>query len=141
MTLMARLLVAITAALLAAAPAHARVPLQVFFDSGSSRLDEYALATLDNVAVAARSEGARGIVIRGHADRVGDRGSNLRLSRRRAEAVRDALLARGVSAGTVITTAAVGETDPLIETADGVAERQNRHVFIYFVYPNETAPR
>jgi outer membrane protein OmpA-like peptidoglycan-associated protein len=51
------------------------------------------------------------------------------LSRRRALAVRAALIAAGVEPGR-ISIAAHGERRPLVATADGVPEAQNRFVTI-----------
>lgn len=48
---------------------------------------------------------------------------------RRAQAVRDALVDSGVSAAD-IAVFAKGETNPLVQTADGVREPQNRRVEI-----------
>lgn len=73
------------------------------------------------------------VTIDAHADRVGTATSNLGLSRRRAEAVRAYLRARGVAAPIAID--AFGETRPLVETEDDVAEPQNRRAEIYVSEP------
>src|SRR3546814_15044079 len=65
----------------------------------------------------------------GHADRSGPKPYNERLSKRRAEAVRAALVQQGVSAGEV-GVVSKGETDPLVPTQDGVWDTQNRRVEI-----------
>jgi outer membrane protein OmpA-like peptidoglycan-associated protein len=63
--------------------------------------------------------------VTGHADRVGTSTANLRLSRRRAEAIKEGLVQRGVAAAR-IRTEAFGEDRPIVETTDGVPEAQNR---------------
>ena len=65
------------------------------------------------------------VTIAGHADRSGPAAYNVRLSARRAQTVRDALVARGISAD-MISTEAFGETAPAKPTADGVREPLNR---------------
>jgi outer membrane protein OmpA-like peptidoglycan-associated protein len=72
---------------------------------------------------------AESITVDGNADRVGSAAANRRLSRRRAEAVRAALVRRGFPTDR-ITVRAFGEERPLVETEDGVAERQNRYAIV-----------
>jgi len=67
--------------------------------------------------------------VTGHADRAGSEAYNMELSLRRANAVRAALVARGVSPDS-ITVAGRGETEPDVPTADGVEEQVNRRVRI-----------
>jgi len=102
----------------------------VFFASGSAELDARARSILDNGVEMFR---LRPLVmmrrITAGADRLGSASANLRLSRRRAEAVRDYLAARGVPYGSM-TIVALGETRLMVETADGVAEAQNRYVIL-----------
>ena len=126
-------LIACAGLLFAAVPAWALSPFAVFFDSGSVRLTPAAEAILDNAAQAFRTADVREIEIMGATDRVGSDIANLALSRRRAEAVRDALLARGMSRHVRVRITAAGETRPLVETADGVAEAQNRLVMVVLV--------
>jgi outer membrane protein OmpA-like peptidoglycan-associated protein len=68
-------------------------------------------------------------VLTGHADRAGPSDYNFGLSRRRADAVKAELVRLGVSSAE-ITTEAKGESEPLVPTADGVPEAQNRRVEI-----------
>jgi OOP family OmpA-OmpF porin len=51
------------------------------------------------------------------------------LSLRRADTVREALIAGGIDANT-ITVAGRGESEPAVPTADGVREQANRRVEI-----------
>jgi OOP family OmpA-OmpF porin len=66
----------------------------------------------------------------GHADRSGSEEYNLTLSLRRADAVRQSLIAGGIPAGS-ITAAGRGEAEPAMPTADGVREQANRRVEIF----------
>lgn len=92
-----RLAVAAAAMLaLLAAPAAALSPFVVFFASGSAALDAQARAILDNAAEQIRLMDVRELSIEAAADRTGPAAANLRLSQRRAEAVKAYLAERGV---------------------------------------------
>jgi outer membrane protein OmpA-like peptidoglycan-associated protein len=69
------------------------------------------------------------IVVIGHTDRVGALPYNDALSLRRAERVRDELVKVGIAAHR-IRVAGRGEREPLVPTADEVAEARNRRVEI-----------
>jgi outer membrane protein OmpA-like peptidoglycan-associated protein len=69
------------------------------------------------------------IVVIGHTDRVGAVPYNDTLSLRRAERVRDELVKVGIAADR-IRVAGRGEREPLVPTADEVAEARNRRVEI-----------
>ena len=103
-------------------------PTLIFFDWGKSELSGDAKASLDKVADLYR-QAPRPMTIDGHSDRSGASGSNLASSLRRAGIARDYLAGRGVPA-TAMTVRAYGETWPIIATADGVREVQNRRVEI-----------
>jgi outer membrane protein OmpA-like peptidoglycan-associated protein len=101
----------------------------VFFDWDRSNLSTQALATIQQAANAFRTKGNARITATGHADRSGPENYNMALSLRRANAVKDALVRDGVPA-TAISVVGKGETQPLVPTADGVREPQNRRVEI-----------
>lgn len=65
----------------------------------------------------------------GHTDRVGSVQANDELSRRRADAVKVMLVNTGIPAEQ-IETSGRGEREPLVPTADEVAEARNRRVEI-----------
>jgi outer membrane protein OmpA-like peptidoglycan-associated protein len=122
----------------AAAPAPAPEPAPkavqpkeflVFFDFDSAKLTPEAQDIIKSAVTSAKDSGAARIVLTGHADRAGPATYNLGLSQRRAEAVKDELVRQGITSAE-ITTQAKGETEPLVATADGVAEPQNRRVEI-----------
>ncbi len=102
-------------------------PFLVFLDSNASALDQRAADILDSAAEQLRSLDRPRILITGHTDSAGSAGPNMELARRRAAAVQSHLGRRGVPAG-AIRTVAWGETRLLVETADDVAEPQNRRV-------------
>jgi flagellar motor protein MotB len=69
------------------------------------------------------------IDVTGHADRAGGDAYNMALSLRRANMVKDQLVREGIAANQ-ITVVGRGESQPLLPTADGVREPQNRRVEI-----------
>ena len=69
------------------------------------------------------------LVIIGHTDRVGSDPFNDALALRRAESVRAALIRRGLAPENIVATGR-GKREPLVPTADGVAEPRNRRVEI-----------
>jgi outer membrane protein OmpA-like peptidoglycan-associated protein len=101
----------------------------VFFDFGQANLTPEAMQIVRNAATNAQRGGVSRIVVTGHADRAGSAQYNEALSRRRAENVRTALTREGISPSQIIVQGR-GESDPLIQTADGVREPQNRRVEI-----------
>jgi outer membrane protein OmpA-like peptidoglycan-associated protein len=112
----------------AAAPAPARTYL-VFFDFDRADLTDRARQIIAEAAQAVTSTGTTRIEVAGHADRSGTPQYNQRLSMRRAEAVAAELARRGV-ARSAMSIQAFGESRPLVPTADGVREPQNRRVEI-----------
>jgi outer membrane protein OmpA-like peptidoglycan-associated protein len=111
-----------------AAPA-APATLVVYFDIGSTTIRKEDRAVLDH-ASRAYSEGKPIVMIlTGTADRTGDAQVNLEISQRRAVAVLQGLLARGIPADR-FQVLAKGETELPVATNAGVAELQNRRVEI-----------
>src|SRR6185437_9357786 len=108
----------------AAAPSY-----MVFFDWDRSNLSQQALNTIKQAADQFRATGKARITATGHTDTSGPENYNMALSLRRANTVKDALVRDGVPA-TAISVIGKGETQPLVQTADGVREPQNRRVEI-----------
>ena len=96
-----------------------------------------ALATMLDQEVAMRTFEATcerqsaSIVLAGHTDKSGSDQYNQGLSQRRADSVKSYLAGKGVP-DAAMTTEAFGESKPLVDTADGVREPQNRRVEITF---------
>jgi outer membrane protein OmpA-like peptidoglycan-associated protein len=114
--------------LLAQLPARPRA-YTVQFEPNGNRLAPGADAVLLEMRTALALLPAAEVVITGHTDRVGTDEANDRLSLARAEAVREILVAGGV-ARSAITVAGRGEREPVVPTADEVAEARNRRVEI-----------
>ena len=108
-------------------------PFLVFFDLDKSDITADSAAIIRAAAEVARESGAVGIQVVGHTDRSGSAAYNDALSVRRANAVRDALIANGVSAG-AISVEGRGESENLVPTADGVPEERNRRAEGVWIY-------
>ncbi len=113
----------------APAPAVAPEPFVVFFGFDKADITAAASQTIDDALATAKKIGATDFSVTGHADRAGSDDYNSALSLRRSNAVRDALIARGVGEAQV-SVAGRGEADPAVPTADGVKEQANRRVQI-----------
>ncbi|MGD9982492.1 MAG: OmpA family protein [Hyphomonadaceae bacterium] len=101
----------------------------VYFEWDRSNLTQEAVGVIDAAVNQARRCNISGVLLVGHTDTSGSTAYNQGLSERRASVVRDALVARGIPAGS-ITTQARGETDLATPTRDGVREPLNRRTAI-----------
>jgi OOP family OmpA-OmpF porin len=110
------------------APAPARTYL-VFFDWDRADLTARARQIIREAAEASRHVAYTRIEVNGYTDRSGTPQYNLRLSIRRARSVEAELIRDGVPRN-VIDIHGYGETHPLVPTAPGVREPQNRRVEI-----------
>jgi len=111
------------------APSAPAADYTVFFDFDSWTLTGEDLTVLQNAINTARSGGQSRINIVGHADTSGDAGYNQRLSEKRANVVKEALIDMGARAE-AITTSGVGENDLAVATGDGVKEPKNRRAVV-----------
>jgi OOP family OmpA-OmpF porin len=112
-------------------------PFDVYFDTGSSKLNAAALQAVNAAATGFPKEGTWRYQLVGHTDRQGSPAANLKLSKARAEAVRKALVAAGVSADRIDVNA-TGEEHLPVSTADNVKEQKNRVVEIWGKVPGVT---
>jgi len=110
-------------------PAQQVQSFMVFFDFDRSNITPTAATTIRQAAAQAKSGQKTRIGVTGHADRSGSDAYNMALSLRRANAVKDALVREGIPAAN-ITVVGRGESQPLVQTPDGVREPQNRRVEI-----------
>ncbi len=106
-------------------------PYIVFFDWDKSNLRPDAASVLDNAVAQYSNCGSAKVMLAGHADKSGTAKYNVGLSQRRNDTVRSYLESKGVAGG-AISTEAFGETAPLVQTADGEREPQNRRVEVTY---------
>ena len=103
----------------------------VNFLSGSDRLDASALRVLNRLAAVMAPCAGSGLraEIGGHTDASGDAAANIGLSQRRAEAVRTALTARGVTADMLRATG-FGAAQPIADNATEEGRAKNRRTTV-----------
>jgi OOP family OmpA-OmpF porin len=115
----------------AVAPPPAAPPsgYTAYFDFDSWTLSAEDLAVLQQAIADARSGGQAHIAVVGHTDTSGSARYNMRLSKKRANVVKDALADMGARRAAISTTG-VGKTDLAVPTGDGVREPKNRRAVV-----------
>ncbi len=118
-------------------PDHARVVIRrgkvvvfgkILFKTGQDEPLEKSYSLLDQIASVLRDHPEVGkMSIEGHTDNVGDAAFNQKLSKRRAERVRKALMARGAK-GDTLTTKGYGEARPIAPNETPAGRARNRRV-------------
>ncbi len=101
----------------------------VTFATGSAVVQPGLQSQLDRIADVLQKYPETRIVVEGHTDNVGSETSNMTLSRRRADAVKNLLVQKGV-APTRIRTVALGETMPIAPNDSAAGRQRNRRVEI-----------
>ncbi len=101
----------------------------VFFDWDRADLSARARQIVAQAAQASTQTQTTRLEVNGYTDLSGTAAYNRKLSLRRAETVESELVKDGVARGD-IHIHGFGETDPLVQTAQGVREPQNRRVEI-----------
>ena len=107
--------------------------LTVYFDYDSAALTDASQAIIAARAAEAREYDVETITVQGNTDTSGSAAYNQRLSQRRANVVRDALVANGIDSS-VISIEALGESNPAKPTADGIREPLNRRTEVEFEF-------
>jgi outer membrane protein OmpA-like peptidoglycan-associated protein len=101
----------------------------VLFDTGKATLKPGAIPSIDRLAAFLRQSEDRVVQIEGHTDNVGSDEFNQSLSQQRADAVREALVGRGIEAGRINATGK-GEGFPVASNDSAGGRQQNRRVEI-----------
>jgi outer membrane protein OmpA-like peptidoglycan-associated protein len=99
----------------------------VFFDFNSATLKSGAYAELDRVANVLNQYPDCAVQIQGHTDSSGSEDYNLKLSQKRADAVRAVLIQKGVNSGR-LTSIGLGESQPISSNP-----AQNRRVTMVII--------
>ena len=101
----------------------------LYFIEGGDTLTAESQTAVTAILDAIKQRPAPDLVVIGHTDRVGSLKDNDKLSSKRAESIRQQLVLRGIDADN-IQASGRGERQPLVPTADEVAEPRNRRVEI-----------
>ena len=101
----------------------------VLFASGKANLLPGSQRTIDKLAAFLEENPERKVLIEGHTDNIGSTTYNLDLSLRRAQAVKEALVAKGVDPERIVAQG-YGEMYPVASNADAAGRQRNRRVEI-----------
>lgn len=99
----------------------------LYFELNSNELTQESQKLIGEIVAAVQRRQSRDISLIGHTDRLGSDEHNRRLSLQRAKVVFDLLRAANIAEGDM-TIIYHGEGNPLIPTADNIAEPRNRRV-------------
>lgn len=105
------------------------ISFTLFFESGTDEFTEQSKQEVKRVIAEMARRQAPEITVIGHTDQVGPDPTNDALSLQRAERVKSILVGMGIPPERILT-AGRGRREPLLRTADGVAEPRNRRVEI-----------
>lgn len=98
----------------------------IFFETNKAVIKKESVPTLDHVVAAIKNDRKIGLVEIGvHTDARGNDDYNLELSQKRADAIRDYLVGKGVDA-TMLRAKGYGETKPIDKRATSEAWAKNR---------------
>jgi outer membrane protein OmpA-like peptidoglycan-associated protein len=103
------------------------VALYITFETGKATISPESDALLDQVAAALETAPDLVLEVAGHTDNVGTPASNQTLSEQRAEAVRSALVSRGV-AESRLTAKGYGQSAPIADNRTEDGRAKNRRV-------------
>ena len=101
----------------------------VLFATGKADLMSGAQRTIDQLAAFLNKYPTKKVSVEGHTDSVGSEDYNLALSQRRAESVRSAIMARGISSDR-ISVKGLGMLYPVASNDTPAGRQQNRRVEI-----------
>jgi len=104
----------------------------VNFDFDRAEIRPAARPILDQAAARLRQCGSERLQVQGHTDSIGSDAYNQDLSERRARAVRDYLVSKGVS-GARISAAGFGESQPIASNDTPEGRFLNRRVEVRFL--------
>jgi OOP family OmpA-OmpF porin len=109
-------------------PAPRKIELRSpFFDLDGDQLRPTGVEKVREAAQGLQEDPKLRVSVEGHTDSLGSEAYNQKLSERRAESVRDALIAEGV-APSRITTVGFGEMKPVVSNSTDEGRQQNRRV-------------
>ena len=99
----------------------------VLFATGKAEIAAGGLRSINKLAEFLKQNPKRNLLIEGYTDNTGSEDFNLGLSQRRADAVKDALTAKGVASDR-ITTKGYGPKYPVVANDSAAGRQQNRRV-------------
>ena len=108
----------------------------ILFGIDSDELKSSSYAVIDTIVEYLRENPEVKVVITGHTDSTGDWHENLKLSERRAQAVKDDIVYRGKISASRITTIGLGQMKPIASNKTDEGRSANRRVEFLFTTPH-----
>ena len=105
------------------------IALNILFETAKSAIQPESIPIVDQILELMKSDPTLKISIEGHTDNVGDAVSNKKLSNDRAQAVMDALIAKGVDKARM-SFAGWGQEKPVADNRSDEGRAKNRRVEI-----------
>ena len=105
---------------------------KVVFDAGKSEVSASAFTQLDSMAIALKGNTKMKIEINGYTDNTGNAAMNKTLSEKRAKAVYDYFVSKGVE-NTRMSYAGYGSLNPIAETSTAAGQKLNRRIEIKII--------
>jgi outer membrane protein OmpA-like peptidoglycan-associated protein len=101
----------------------------LFFVTGEARITPGTQETIDRLAVFLQQNPEQRVRIDGYADATGSRKYNIKLSQRRADAVKQSLVSHGIEASRIETHAS-GEASPVASNSTAEGRQMNRRATV-----------
>jgi OOP family OmpA-OmpF porin len=106
------------------------------FDTGKDTIRPISEPVLEGALIVLNEYPALRIEISGHTDNVGSQETNIDLSKRRAESVKNWFVNKGVSADRIETRGA-GPDEPIADNKQLAGRQKNRRIEFKLVQPSE----
>ncbi|HEU4573780.1 MAG TPA: OmpA family protein [Chitinophagaceae bacterium] len=100
----------------------------ILFDVNSDKIKPESFAVMQEIAKVLKEAGSVNVKIIGHTDSDGDESKNLDLSKRRSQAVKQALITQFGIAESRIQTDGKGESEPVSDNSTNEGKAKNRRV-------------
>ena len=101
----------------------------LYFDVNKWDIKPEAYPTLDKLYASFKKSSTLVVEIAGHTDNVGEEKDNLRLSQRRADAIRNYLIKKGISADRILSKG-YGEKEPVATNDTEAGKAKNRRTVV-----------
>ena len=102
----------------------------ILFDTGKATIKAESEAPLNAVVELLTGDPSLALEVQGHTDNTGTKDGNLKLSKDRADAVKAYLVEKGGIAADRLTTAGLGDTQPVADNGTDEGRAQNRRVVL-----------
>ena len=103
----------------------------LFFDFNSAEILPESYATIERLYQFLKQNGRMKVTIEGHTDNIGTEKYNLELSKRRADAIRQALIEKGIKEDRIIARG-MGRNNPIATNDTEEGRAQNRRVELVY---------